>query len=82
MSETFTPDTPAAYPFVPAGLRVEATWPDGCKPASMVVEINDRPVTAELVQLVVTTLANATEVTPDLIDAALIDPDQQRGVAR
>lgn len=60
-------------PFVPAGLRVEATWPEGSSPESMVVEINDQPVTPELVNHVITALANATDVTPELVTASITD---------
>jgi hypothetical protein len=77
---TFTP-----YP--QPGLRVEATWPtrpDG-KPESLVVEVNDQPVTPELVNQVITALSNACgEVEPALITAALVDkqPVMEGGTAR
>lgn len=73
----------AAYSFIPAGLRVEATWPEGCEPESMVVEINDRPVTGELVTHVVMTLMNARDIAPDLISTELSAPSTvEEGTAR
>jgi hypothetical protein len=69
-----TEPTESVFPqFVPAGLRVEATWPEGSSPESMVVEINDQPVTAELVNHVITALANATDVDPELVTASITD---------
>lgn len=71
-------------PFTPAALRVEASWPEGCEPESLVVEINDQTVTAELVSHVVMTLFTATNVKPDRIDAQLVgaEPALEGGTAR
>lgn len=76
------------YPAYPQpGLRVEATWherPDW-KLDVVVVEVNDRPVTPELVSHVVTALVNASGgVDPALITAQLVDrqPVMEGGMAR
>jgi hypothetical protein len=87
-TDTHTPAPPATYPpFPQAGLRVEATWSaqDAGIPESVVVEINDKPITGDLVTHVVMALFTAGgDVKPALIAAELVDsqPATEGGTAR